>query len=73
MRTRSVRTIERGAIERRAMPIKRGVDVYGSYFRWGLHGKKYYYTTGNKKSRDAAYEKARKQAIAARASGWKGD
>jgi hypothetical protein len=39
----------------------------------GNHGAKYYYKTGDKKSREMAYKKALKQSIAARAHGWKGD
>lgn len=52
------------------MPIHRGKDSKGPYYQWGSQ-KKYYYKSGNKKSREAAYQKAHKQAIAIYASGWK--
>ena len=52
------------------MPIHRGKDDNGCFYQWGDHGKKYYYVSGNKKSRDQAYEKAKKQAVAIYASGW---
>ena len=54
------------------MPVAYGKDVNGVYMRWGRSGKKYYYTPNNKKSRDKAKEKAKKQGIAIHASGWKG-
>jgi len=53
------------------MPIKRSVDSKGVYYRWGESGKKYYYKPGNKRSRNIAYNKARKQEIAIYASGYK--
>lgn len=46
------------------MPIIRSKDSKGSFYRYGTIGKKYYYITGNKLSRDNAYEKAHKQSIA---------
>jgi len=49
------------------MPIHRGRDSKGSFYQWGQQ-KKYYYISGNKKSREQAKEKARKQAIAIYAS-----
>lgn len=49
------------------MPIHKGRDKGGFYYRWG-NRKKYYYTPGNEQE---AYEKARKQAAAIYASGWK--
>ena len=54
------------------MPIMRGNDTNGSFMRWGEHGKRYYYKPNDKKSRDRAKEKAKKQGIAIHASGWKG-
>jgi hypothetical protein len=53
------------------MPVHRGKDSNGSYYQWGKSGKKYYYTSGNKKSRDVAKNKAKKQAVAIYASGYK--
>jgi hypothetical protein len=50
------------------MPIKRGTDSKGPFFRYGLSGKKYYYTPGDKESRDKARNKAGKQAQAIKAS-----
>lgn len=42
------------------MPVNQGRDKRGSYYRWGSQ-KKYYYITGNTKSRNAAKAKAAKQ------------
>jgi len=53
------------------MPVIFGRDKFGVYMRWG-NQKKYYYIPNNKKSRDKAKEKAKKQGIAIHASGWKG-
>jgi len=46
------------------MPINRGKDKKGLYYRFGRKGKKYHYTAGNTNSRRAAKSKARKQAKA---------
>lgn len=54
------------------MPIHRGTDSKGPFYRWGETGKKYYYISGSKRSRDLAYKKAHKQAVAIYASGWRG-
>lgn len=54
------------------MPVHRGSDGSGPYYQWGKSGKKYHYTAGEKKSRDAAKQQATKQGQAARASGYKG-
>ncbi len=48
------------------MPIHRGKDTrgkdtLGSYYQYGLTGKKYYYVTGDKKSRLESIEKSKKQ------------
>jgi hypothetical protein len=53
------------------MPIQRRIDSKGPYYQWGNSGKKYYYTLGDSVSRRKAYEKARRQAIAIYASGWR--
>ena len=45
--------------------IKKGRDSKGSYRRWGGSGKKYYYKTGSKASREKARKKAHAQASAA--------
>jgi hypothetical protein len=42
------------------MPVHRGRDRAGPYFRWGQTGAKYHYTAGNATSR------ARAKALAAR-------
>ena len=36
------------------MPLKRGVEKGKSYYQYGESGKKYFYITGDKKSRDKA-------------------
>ncbi len=47
------------------MPVHRGKDKKGYYYRWGYHRtKKYYYVTNNKASREKAYIKAKKQGLA---------
>jgi hypothetical protein len=46
------------------MPVQNKKDSQGWYFRWGDSGKKYYYITGNAKSRQAARDKAMLQARA---------
>lgn len=54
------------------MPIHRKTDSKGPYYQWGNSGKKYYYKSGSKRSRETAIDKAKKQAVAIYASGWKG-
>ncbi|MGA7096127.1 MAG: hypothetical protein WB245_01010 [Acidimicrobiia bacterium] len=53
------------------MPVHRGKDGDGPYYQWGDAGKKYHYTAGDKKSREAAKDKATKQGKAIRASGYR--
>lgn len=53
------------------MPVRRLEDNDGPYYQWGKSGKKYRYTSGNKKSRDVAKDKAAKQGQAAHAAGYK--
>lgn len=53
------------------MPINRKKDTKGYYYQWGNHGKKYYYTANNPRSRDMAKSKAVKQAQAVYSSGYK--
>lgn len=50
------------------MPIYRKTDQKGSFYRYGDTGKKYYYITGNSKSRQIAYNKALKQGQAIKIS-----
>jgi hypothetical protein len=50
------------------MPVYRGLDVAGSFYKWGTIGKKYYYKSGHKKSRENAKIRARKQGIAIKIS-----
>ena len=46
------------------MPVHRGQN----YYQWGEHGKKYYYTPGDKESREEAKAKAELQGRAIKAS-----
>ena len=50
------------------MPANRGRDSQGCYFRWGDHGKKYYYIAGNITSREYAKNKSLLQGRAIHAS-----
>lgn len=54
------------------MPIHRGVDSRGSFFAWGNHGHKYYYTRGDPVSRARSRRAAGRQAAAAYANGYRG-
>lgn len=53
------------------MPIKRGIDKFGSFYRYGFMGKKYYYLSNDKRSRDMAKRKAQAQERAIYATGYK--
>lgn len=46
------------------MPLHRRKDSKGPYFIWGEHGKRYYYKSGNVRSRELARSKAMRQARA---------
>lgn len=46
------------------MPLERSKDEKGPFYRWGPHGKKYRYTSGNAVGRNRAKKKAMKQARA---------
>lgn len=50
------------------MPIRRGKDSNGPFFKYGSSGKKYYYKSGDKSSMERAKAKAGKQAQAIKAS-----
>jgi hypothetical protein len=50
------------------MPVERGVDEKGNYYRYGKEGKKYHYVTGNAASRAEAKKRADKQGEAIHAS-----
>lgn len=50
------------------MPVERGRDKDGTFYRWGKSGKKYYYTPNNKQSREQAKTKALRQGRAIKAS-----
>lgn len=52
------------------MPVRRGQDSKGSYYRWGGL-KKYYYKPGNARSRELARSKAEKQGKAVYSRGWR--
>jgi len=54
------------------MPVHRGKDADGPFYQWGDSGKKYHYESGDSRSREAAKEKATRQARAARARGYGG-
>lgn len=54
------------------MPIHSSFDSNGFYYQWGNHGAKYYYTPRDDISEHNAYAKARMQAMAAYAHGYKG-
>lgn len=54
------------------MPIFRRRDADGPFYQWGDRGAKYHYISGNKRSREFAYNKAAKQAGAAYAHGYRG-
>ena len=43
------------------MPLHRGHDEKGPYFKWGKHGKKYHYKAHNERSRTLAKEHAERQ------------
>jgi len=51
------------------MPVKRGKDSKGPYYRWGNSGKKYHYTANNKSSRTRAHNNAARQGRAIKARG----
>ncbi len=53
------------------MPIMRGKDSKGCYYRFGDSGKKYHYECGNEAARKRAMRKAAEQEAAIRASGYK--
>ena len=50
------------------MPVQSGRDSHGPFYRWGEHGKKYYYIANNIRSRTLAKDKAAKQGRAIKAS-----
>lgn len=52
------------------MPIHRGIDSKGPYYQWGDR-KKYYYISGNYRSRIYAYNKAAAQAKAIYSRGYR--
>jgi hypothetical protein len=43
------------------MPINRGFDSIGAFYRWGIYGHRYYYIPNNRYSRNLAKEKALRQ------------
>lgn len=57
------------------MPVMRGRDERGPWYRWGREGQRYRYTPGDRRSREAARRKAAAQgrAIAARQAAQGGD
>lgn len=46
------------------MPIVRGFDSEGCFYRYGETGKAYHYKCGDEQARQIAYDKAREQEIA---------
>ena len=53
------------------MPVERGRDRIGPFYRWGKHGAKYRYTANDAPSRAAARARATRQGQAARAHGYR--
>lgn len=54
------------------MPVQRVIGKNNKPgYRWGKSGHIYYYTPGNKESREQAKRKAQKQGQAVRSTGWK--
>jgi len=51
------------------MPVQQGKDRKGKFYRWGGHGKKYYFSS--ERTRKGAKLKAGKQGQAAHARGYK--
>lgn len=50
------------------MPVQRGKDKEGPYYRWGESGKKYHYESGDAASRKRAKSKAENQGQAIKAN-----
>ena len=50
------------------MPVERGIDSNGPFYRWGKKGKIYHYSSGSKRSRELAHSKAAKQGRAIKAN-----
>ncbi len=61
------------------MPIHGGTDInpetgtMQSFYQWGGHGKKYFYPDNDPAQKQAAYQRAVRQAAAAHAHGYKGE
>jgi len=51
------------------MPVRQGKDKKGKFYRWGGHGKKYYFSS--ERTRNRAKQQAGKQGQAAYARGYK--
>lgn len=51
------------------MPVRRTTKNGKPAFQWGSNGKKYTYKSGNRRSRNAARRKAKRQGRAIRANG----
>ena len=43
------------------MPLLRGNNIHGYFYKWGNTGKKYYYISGNNRSRNLAKLRAMRQ------------
>lgn len=54
------------------MPIVRGFDNKGCFYRYGETGEKYHYKCGDESARQRAYGKAMEQEIAIISSGYSG-
>jgi len=46
------------------MPLIEGKDMKGNFFKWGDHGKKYYFDPLSSRSKKTAITHAKKQALA---------
>jgi hypothetical protein len=53
------------------MPVERGKDRIGPFYRWGKHGTKYRYTPNDARSRESAHARATRQGQAAHAHGYR--
>ena len=43
------------------MPVINSSDTHGRFYKFGVNGKKYYYVSGNKLSRETAKSKCKAQ------------
>ena len=53
------------------MPVRKVTKDGKPGYQWGMTGKVYTYTSGDKESRERAKKKAEKQGQAVRSTGWR--